>query len=107
MDLLSGLLATLAGFLLLLGVPAAYVAAQVRALRRWRGPIRAAAALPLPVWLVWCAKFGVDVARDPTSHNLFPFEILFLALGSLAWLGLVAVVGRLLGAARPDRNPRP
>jgi hypothetical protein len=100
MGIASDLLPALAGFLLLLGVPAAYVAAQTLALRRWRGPPRAAAALPLPVWLAWGAKFGVDVTLDPTSHNLFPFEILFLAAGSLAWLGLVAAARRLT-AGRP------
>ncbi len=38
-------------------------------LRRW--PIALGLILPLPVAL------AIEIAKDPTSHNLFPFEILF------------------------------
>lgn len=102
MGAVTDLLWAFAGFLLLLGVPAAYAVAQLRMLRRWRGWPRAAAALPLPVWLLWGAKLAVDTAVDPTSHNLFPFEILFLALGSMAWLGFLLVVRHALATYRPS-----
>ena len=80
----------LLGFVVLLGVPLGYLALQARLLRRWRGGWRLAAAAPLPVWLVWVARFAWDTTVDPTSHNLFPFEILIGAAGALLYLAVVA-----------------
>jgi hypothetical protein len=39
-----------------------------------------------------------DVARDPTSHNLFPLEILLGAGAALVYLGLVMALRRLMSA---------
>ena len=65
---------------LLAGLPLSYVVVQYFALTRWTGGLRIAAAVPLPLWLVWGAILVVDLFRDPTSHNLFPFEILLGAI---------------------------
>lgn len=82
-------------FLLLLGAPIGYLLVQARLLARWRGGFQAAAALPLLGWGVWGSLFVRDVARDPTSHNLFPFEILIGVAVALPYLGLLAGVRRL------------
>jgi hypothetical protein len=82
----------------LLGVPLGYLALQLRALRRWQGRGRLAAGLPLLGWAMWGLILARDVLRDPSSHNLFPFEILLGALAALAYLGLVAGLRRLLRA---------
>src|SRR5688572_3910310 len=66
----------LLGFAVLLGLPLGYLALQTRLLRRWHSGWRLAAAAPLPFWLMWAARFAWDTTLDPTSHNLFPFEIL-------------------------------
>jgi hypothetical protein len=88
----------LVGLLLVLAVPLGYVALQLRALVSWHGPARLAALLPLLGWTVWGVSFARDVARDPTSHNLFPVEILLGAGAALVYLGLVMVLRRLLSA---------
>jgi hypothetical protein len=80
----------------LFGVPIAYLALQLRILTRWTGGFRTAALLPPALWAVWAAVFAFNVMRDPTSHNLFPFELLIGALLSLAYLGCLALVRTLV-----------
>ena len=44
-------------------------------------------------------RIVVDVARDPTSHNLWPFELLMWGAASVGILGALAVARRLARAA--------
>jgi hypothetical protein len=90
METVLGLLA----FPLLLAIPIAYLLLQVRLVRHWAGGWRIAAALPTIGWLVWLAGFVRDIAVDPTSHNLFPFEILIGAAAALLYLAILATVRR-------------
>jgi biotin transporter BioY len=55
-----------------------------------------AASLPAVI----LARVGVDTAQDPTSHNLWPFEVFF------AWIvGLpAAAAGALLARVMPARD---
>ena len=69
-------------------------------LRRWASGWRMAAALPLLGRAVWVATFAWDVSLDPTSHNLFPFEILIGAGAALLYLGCLAVIRRVSRAVR-------
>ena len=94
MDTLLGLLATP----LLLAIPLAYLWLQVRTIRRWAGKWRLAACLPVLGWAIWLVGFVHDVVRDPTSHNLFPFEILIGVGLSIIYLGALAI-GRWLAVA--------
>jgi hypothetical protein len=82
-------------FPLLLGAPVGYLLLQLRLLARWQGGFRAAAALPMLGWVVWGGLFVRDIARDPTSHNLFPFEILIGVAIALPFFGLLAGARRL------------
>jgi len=69
---------------------------------RWRGIWRALAALPLVAIALWGVKDWLDLSRDPTSHNLLPFEFLEAALLSAPYM----LVLWLLHRARrrgPDR----
>ena len=77
---------------LLAGLPLSYVVVQYIALTRWTGGLRIAAAVPLPLWLVWGAILVVDLFRDPTSHNLLPFEILLGAIVALVYLAFLQLV---------------
>ena len=88
---------------LLFGLPLAYGWLQLRILRRWRGGWRLAAALPLPAWGIWAGGFVHDVTRDPTSHNLFPFEILFGAGLAALYLGGVALARRMTACLPTSR----
>jgi hypothetical protein len=94
METVPGLLA----LPLLFGLPLAYGWQQLRVLRRWPGGWRLAAAMPLPGWGVWAGSFAHDVSRDPTSHNLFPFEILMCAAVAALYLGGLALLRRLARA---------
>jgi hypothetical protein len=96
----------LLGFMVLLGVPLGYLALQLRLLRRWRGGWRLAAGAPLPIWLIWVARFAWDTTLDPTSHNLFPFEILIGAAAALLYLAVLAGI-RFAAEAMGSGQRRP
>lgn len=68
--------------------------APVRAMRRWQGGWRVAAAVPLVMLAFVVLRIVFGVARDPTSHNLWPFEILQVAALS------VVIMLALLGARK-------
>jgi hypothetical protein len=42
-------------------------------------------------------RIAVDTARDPTSHNLWPFEILQSGVAALATIGVLKLARCLLG----------
>lgn len=69
-----------------------------RAVVRWSGAWRLLAVVVVLGALSWAAKIVVDVRRDPTSHNLWPFEAVGVA-------GLALLVLGALAFARP-RAPR-
>lgn len=83
--------------LVLLGLPLVYAGAQALMIRRTDGGWRVAAGLPLVPWALWALWLAFDLLRDPTSHNLFPFEILIGSSLSLLYLGGVAVARGLAG----------
>src|SRR3546814_12877482 len=62
------------------------------ALWRWRGGWRIAAMVPAALMAFVVLRIVVGVAIDPTSHNLWPFEILMA--GRLA-SGLVLAAWRV------------
>lgn len=74
--------------------------APLWAVRRWQGGWRVAAMLPLGLMGFVVLRIVVETAIDPTSHNLWPFEILIAgAIGGCAMLALV-IARRLSGAGR-------
>jgi hypothetical protein len=88
--------------LAVLGLLVGSVAAPAWALWKWRGGWRLAAALPAGVIGFVILRIIVDTARDPTSHNLWPFEILIWGSLSLAAMGVLALVRRLAGGHRRE-----
>ena len=95
----------LLGFAILLGVPLGYLALQARLLHRGHGGWRLAAGAPLPIWLMWIARFAWDTTLDPTSHNLFPFEILIGAAAALLYLAVLAGLRLAADAMEVGRRP--
>lgn len=67
---------------------------------RWRGGWRIAAAVPAIMMTFVVLRIVVGVARDPTSHNLWPFEILMAGAMSAGVTGLLALVRKLTGAGQ-------
>jgi hypothetical protein len=70
------------------------IALPVRAMRRWHGGWRFVAALPA-LWVAFVVlRIVVGASMDPTSHNLWPFEILQASAVSLVGIGLIALAKR-------------
>jgi hypothetical protein len=91
--------AVAAGFMLaVLAIGIGSIALPLRAMRRWQGGWRVAAALPA-VWLGFVVlRIVVGTASDPTSHNLWPFEILYAGVWSLVLIGVLTVARRVTSA---------
>jgi hypothetical protein len=80
-----------------LGIAA--VAAPFWAIRRWRGGWRVAAAVPVVMTGFVVLRIIVNTAGDPTSHNLWPFEILQVGVLSLVVIGILLAARKFSGAA--------
>jgi hypothetical protein len=94
-----GLLLT--AFVLLLGIGVTVVG--VRALVRWQGGWRWAALAPLLLVLWVVLNIVLGVRADPTSHNLWPFEVfsaIVLAGAVLDLIELCRVVGERFSRGR-------
>jgi uncharacterized membrane protein len=74
--------------LVLAGCALGSLGATVYALRNWSGGWRWFASAPLLFVIAAALKIGLEVRADPTSHNLWPFEM----------LGFLAIASALLGA---------
>lgn len=71
----------------------------VRALVRWRGGWRLAAMVPAALMSFAVLRVIVGVSMDPTSHNLWPFEILMVGLLSVVIMGALLLARRAAGVA--------
>jgi hypothetical protein len=65
---------------------------QIWAIRAWQGVWRWLAAAPLVLVGADVALILVSTAIDPTSHNLWPLELLFIAAIGLPVVGLLWLV---------------
>lgn len=75
----SGIVAIVLFYLAVLGALFACFVWPVYGLIRWREKWRWLAGAPLAIVGLKTLGIMVDTARDPTSHNLLPFEYLILA----------------------------
>jgi len=76
------------------------IAAPAMGIRRWHGGWRIAAAVPAAIMIFVVLRIIFDVARDATSHNLWPFEILMYGASSTVWIAVLWVARRISGAGR-------
>lgn len=91
--------------LLIVALALGFVIAQGWALVRWQGIWRWLAGVPLLLVSVVVLRIIVDTSADPTSHNLWPFEVLgVMVLAGVALGGLQ--LGRVFVArsARTENN---
>ena len=96
----AGDIALFNGFMLAMtGICLLAFAGPVWGLWRGRGAWRLLAALPAAMMAVVVLRIAVDTARDPTSHNRWPFEIVI-------WGGLACGAMLVLGAAHLLFGPR-
>ena len=88
----------MSGFMLLmLGVLIAGFAVPAWALWKWQGGWRVAAAVPVVLMGFVVLRIVWGTSRDPTSHNLWPFEILIFGAVSLAIMVTLVVARRFIG----------
>lgn len=75
--------------LLIAALVLGFVLAEGWALVRWQGIWRWLAVVPLLLVGVIVLRIIVDTSADPTSHNLWPFEVLGVIV--LAGVGLASL----------------
>lgn len=83
--------------LLMLGVLLSGIALPAWALWKWRGGWRVAAAVPVVLMAFVVLRIVWGTSRDPTSHNLWPFEILIYGTVSLVIMGALVIARRFIG----------
>ena len=87
-----------AGFMLaVLAIGIGGIALPIRAMRRWQGGWRLAAAVPAGWVGLVVLRIVLGTAVDPTSHNLWPFEILQASVVSLVLIGAMMLGRRVVG----------
>ncbi len=92
-------MALFSGFMLLvLALLIAGIAWPIRSVWKWRGGWRIAAAIPLALMGFVVLRIVFDTARDPTSHNLWPFEILMYGVVAVIIVAALTLARRVLGA---------
>jgi len=64
-----------------------FVVLEVVAIRRMKGVWRWLACVPIAALVVIIAIIVISVIYDPTSHNLWPLEILIWSAGGCIFLG--------------------
>jgi hypothetical protein len=78
--------------LLIVGLVLGFVTAVIWALARWQGWWRWLAAALLLLVSIVVLKIILDTSIDPTSHNLWPFELLAVVLIAGGALGLLQLM---------------
>ena len=72
------------------------------ALWRWRGAWRLAAGVLVALIVFTAPRIVLGVRADPTSHNLWPFELLILGVFNAAALLGMALLRRITGVGDPS-----
>jgi hypothetical protein len=89
-------------FLAVLGIGLLGFAAPAWAVWKWRGGWRIAAAFPAAMMAFVVLRIVVDGTMDPTSHNLWPFEILMAGAASTGFVFLAGLLRKIAGSNRPS-----
>jgi hypothetical protein len=97
----AGDIALFSGFMLLVVALGLFgITAPAWGMWRWHGGWRLAAAVPAAMMAFIVLRIMVDVGRDPTSHNLWPFEILQVGALSVVVMAVLWVARKLSGRRR-------
>jgi len=75
--------------LLMLAIGVIGFAAPAWGIWHWRGGWRVAAAIPAAIMAFVVLRIVWDGFLDPTSHNLWPFEILMAGAGSAIFMAFL------------------
>lgn len=85
---------------IVLGLAVAGIVVPFRVLRHWHGGWRAVPAVPMVKIGFVALRIIVDVADDPTSHNLWPFEIVIAGLASFGVTAVLLLLHSLGGKGK-------
>ncbi len=86
---------------LILALVGGFAFLQVRALRGTETTgQRVVAALPSLALIIAVLIIVIGIANDPTSHNLWPFELLLWIGGGIAYLLVLKLARKLAGPHR-------
>jgi hypothetical protein len=89
----------MSGFMLtVLGLLVGGFVAPAWALWKWRQGWRMAASVPAALMGFVVLRIVVETAHDPTSHNLWPFEVLIYGTISLAFMTALKIARRFAHA---------
>ena len=91
--------------LVILALVFAFVFVEIKTLRRWKGVWRFVAFLPILALAYIITQITVDILRDRTAHNLWPFEIVMWSVGGLVFLGLLHLIHKLT-TPKTSSNPQ-
>jgi hypothetical protein len=90
--------ALVSGFMLfMLALLVAGIGVPLWSVWKWRGGWRIAAAVPVAVIAFVVLRIIIDTARDPTSHNLWPFEIIIFGAVAVGIIGALKIARRMMG----------
>jgi hypothetical protein len=85
------------GFMLIiLALALAGIVVPLWSVWKWSGGWRIGAALPAAAVGFVILRIIVDTARDPTSHNLWPFEIVTFGAAALVWIAVLKAVRKFM-----------
>ena len=79
---------------------AALVLRASRAASAWKAIVAAGGSIPAVVM----TRVVVDGLRDPTSHNLWPFEVVIAVVVGLTVAGTGVLIGMLVARLNPARG---
>lgn len=93
------------GFMLLIvAIAVGSIALPVRSMIRWHGGWRLAAAVPLGLMTFVILRIIIDTTLDPTSHNLWPFEIVMFGACAVAIIGALWLARKVLGVSQSNAD---
>jgi hypothetical protein len=90
--------ALVSGFMLfMLALLVAGIGIPLWSVWKWRGGWKIAAAVPVAIVAFVVLRIIFDTARDPTSHNLWPFEIIIFGAVAVGIIGALKIARRMMG----------
>lgn len=81
-----------------------FIGLEIWLIRNWSGLWKFIVALPLIALFAVAGKIIFDVRENPTSHNLWPFEIIILCGYGLGAVLLIAILKAVFTASNRNKE---
>lgn len=83
-------------FLIIASLFFSLVTLEIMIFRRWRGAFRLLGLLPAAALFIVILNIIIGVQIDPTSHNLWPFEITTWSGIGLVYVGALLIIRKIV-----------